>query len=186
MKVISISLLAVLSVGSLLSWAQDTAPQPKTFAITEERNAAVGFALAAGLVTGNITKNCALLKDDALQDSEKVLSNWKQKNGAYIEASLGYLQYASTLIGSRKGKEEGRSFYQNAQSEIQKQAGFTLRDSFSSQPPNRQRCEKLLGLIASGEMDLKAMDSRGKDNFMRTLDEIVALHHWVLERNKKP
>lgn len=136
----------------------------------------MGFALTAGLVTGNIAKNCALLKDSTLQDPEKVLSNWKQKNGAYIEASLGYLQYASALISSRKGKEEGQSFYRNAQSEIQKQAGLTLRDSFSSQPPNSQKCEKLLGLIASGEMDLNAMDSRGKDNFMHTLEEIVAFH----------
>lgn len=183
---IAVLLASILSVGSpLLCEAQDKAFESKPFAITEERNAAVGFALTQSLVTTGIANNCASLNDSALQDPGKVPSGWKQRNGMYVEASLGYLHYAATLIGSRKGQEEGKAFYRNAQSEIQKQAGLSLQDLFGARPPTIKKCEKLLGLMAEERMDLKTVDAIGNDNFMRALGEILEFHTWVMDRNKK-
>lgn len=170
---------------SQLSPADDVVGTKEPFALTEQRNAAVGFALAGGLLATNAARNCGLLKDNVLPDAGKVESGWKQRNGAYIDASLGYLYYASSLINARKGKEAGQAFYKNAQTEIQQQAGLSLKNLFKSQPPDRENCGKLLGLISAGEMDLKKMDSMGKDNFIGTLDEILAFHKSVVERSKR-
>ncbi len=180
MQKLTASVVVILLI-SVSASAQEGGRQSSPFSITEARNEAVGFALTTGLVAINATKNCVTLNDASLQNPDQVAAGWRQRNGRYIDASLGYLHYGSALIASKRGKEAGQAFFQSAQLEAQKNAAATLRDLFSSQPPNREKCEKLLGLITAGEMDLKA-----KPAYMTTLDEILSFHTAVMERARKP
>lgn len=185
MKSAVIAVLVSLMGNPLVLSAQEAPPKP--FEITEKRNAAVGLALATGLVATNVTEKCTLPKDPTLVDPKKTLNNWNKRNGQYVRASLAYLSYASAVVGAQKGKEAGDAYYKNAQTEIQKHAALTLQDLFPTPKPNSKQCEKLLGRVARGEMDFKILDAQGKgDNFLGTLDEILTFHNEAMERNRKP
>jgi hypothetical protein len=179
MKLTAFGLGAVLIGGAALA-------QDKPFAITEQRNAAVGFALAAQLIAVNVARNCAQLRDATLPDTARIEAGWIRRNGTYVEAAVAYLQYASNLVASRRGKEAGQAYYRKAQEEIQQQAGLGLRELFGAQKPDRTHCEKLLPIVASGAMDLTPMDARANEGFLPTLDELVVFHRSMIERTRKP
>lgn len=161
------------------SYAQAQSDSFIPLAVTEPRNAAVGFALTQAQFVNTLLGTCARLDEGMSESSKLTWSNWQARNWSHVEAARGWLQYVRALISSKNGQEAGASFQSKTIAEIGANARTTLLDIFPGGEPQAAACNQWLGLLSDPRIDLRASKEFGRD-----LDDILAFHRAVTEHAK--
>lgn len=159
----SIACLAVTGVLlSPLASAQD-----RTSAITEERYAAISFALTMDLVTASLGSTCAKASEALSARAQTARSTWTTHNGQFVGSAHKYLLFVRSQIASERGDEAGSAFYEAQRSRFVADATEAMTDTFPGGNIDAAGCDKVLSNMSGGAMNLDA-----KPELFRSLVEI--------------
>jgi hypothetical protein len=73
------------------------AAQVASLPVTEQRNAAVGFALTSSISTQRMLKSCAAVPDTSARFAD-AQSRWATRNKPYVDAADGWMSYVKSII----------------------------------------------------------------------------------------
>jgi hypothetical protein len=155
--------------------AQESPAPLKPLAVTEPRNAAVGFALTQTAFTVNMVGACKQMPEKTSQDPDAVLVAWRQRNGSIVDASQGWILYVRSLIVAQQGQEAGEAFTSKTLAEFATNGASTANSMFSKGDTKSVVCEKWLRFLSDPRIDLSASAEFGRD-----LNDILAFHTTVV------
>lgn len=137
--------------------------------VTEQRNAAVGFALTSSKATERMLKSCAVVPE-ATEHFTKVQREWALRNQPYVHAASGWMSYVKSLVAKEKSPEVAEAFITNTYGVFSDQASMMAAESLPGSPPTAASCNKWAGALDSKKFDL---DQNAE--FAQDLREIRAL-----------
>jgi hypothetical protein len=164
--------LVVLLAGPLPARAQE---QPG--AITEARNAAVGFALTMDLVTSSLASTCAETSEALSRTAPAARSAWKAHNWHLVDSAHKYLLFVRARVVAQRGEDAGRAFYEEQRARFVADARTALTDTFPEGGINAGECETVVTKLVDGSMDFEA-----KPDFFKALVEIEEAIAYMLDK----
>jgi hypothetical protein len=174
---LNILLTAIAISAATNSHAQTPAEPLKPLPVTEERNAAVGFALAQMQFVSSLLSACSRLDETAADGSKLAWSDWLRRNSAYLEGARGWVLYVRALATARSGPQAGAALQAKIADDVSVSAKASLLEILPGGEPQAVACEKWLKLVADPRMDVRASKEFGAE-----LEAIRAFHQAVLQR----
>ena len=160
---------------SAASYAENSVKMPEPLAITEQRNAAVGYVLSFTATVVNVTNTCKMVPSLSKSPID-AFTSWQLRNGKYFEASQGWINYVSSQVKATRGQAASDEFRKRVVGEAAKSGETTVKGFFST-TPRTEVCEKWIGLLFSPQSDL----INNKSEFNNEVREIVEFHKAVSE-----
>jgi hypothetical protein len=142
--------IATIIVSAPLAAIGQVAP----IAVTEQRNAAVGYALAASAATERMLKSCAAVPEAAAQFAE-TQSQWGLRNKPYVDAANGWMSYVKSIISKQKSSEVAEAFIANTYGIFSDQASMLAAELLPGSPPTAASCKKWADVFDSKKFDLE-------------------------------
>ena len=121
--------------------------------VTEQRNAAVGFAITANVALHRMESTCSGTRDGATA-FQQAHAQWTTRNHLYVEAANAWMDHVKSLIAKDAGQEVADAFVRNTYSVFSDQASMQAAQSIPGSPPRSSDCKKWAGILDSGEFDL--------------------------------
>ena len=178
MKFLASTKLYICTGGLLLSsslYAGNPTQIPEPLPITEQRNAAVGYALSFSSVVVNVTNKCKMIP--ALSKSPiDAFTSWHLRNKQYFEAAQGWVHYVGTQVKAIRGQAAAVEFESRIVGDAAQTGESTVKGFFSRTPPS-EVCERWIGLLFNSQSDL----INDKSEFNNELQDIVKFHKAVTE-----
>jgi hypothetical protein len=144
--------------------ATNAAAVEKAPDVTPTRNSAVGYALTMDQVTRSFAGRCGSY--DAAQ-ARVARAAWTERNGEGVSSADKYLGFVRNLVTKTPGEEAARRFYEEQRAAFSRRAQLTVWDSLLAGGGEAEVCDRVLGAIAAGRMDVDP-------KHLRTLQEISA------------
>lgn len=143
----------IFGLALLAALPATQAGQLGTLEVTEQRNAAVGFALTGSIATERMEKACALVPEAAAQFSE-ARRQWELRNRPYVDAANGWMTHVKSLLAQQKGSEVAEAFIANTYSVFSDEASMMAAESLPGSPPTAANCQKWAVILDSKKFDL--------------------------------
>lgn len=108
--------------------AQAHAGPPKSLDITEQRNEAVGFAIAQAVAVNDMRLACEGVPDAGTRfsDAER---RWLKRNGSYPDAARGWMAYVKVAIAEQEGSVAADAFSSRTNPRFTDQASKIAADA---------------------------------------------------------
>ncbi|WP_153242539.1 hypothetical protein [Frateuria defendens] len=146
------------------------ASSPASLDVTEQRNAAVGFALTMTATVERMKKSCAAVPEAAPQFSE-ASRQWVVRNKPYADAANGWMDYVRSQIARQKGPKVADAFISNTYSVFSDKASMIAAESLPGSPPAAASCLKWVDT-----MNAHAFDLEQNPEFVQDLKDIRAFY----------
>lgn len=140
-------LAALLTAAPMVS-----ASSPAPLEITEQRNAAVGFALTASAAIERMGNSCAAVPEASTQFSE-ASRKWASRNKPYADAARAWMSYVKSVLAAEKGADVADAFVSNTYSVFSDQASLMAAESLPGSPPTVADCLKWAGILNARKFD---------------------------------
>lgn len=167
-------LMALLASTALPALAEEP---PKPLSITNERNAASGFALTQAGFYSRLVSNCKRLPERGKVDPDEAITSWRKRNGEMLEAAQGWFLYVKGVIARRENAEAANTFEHKTVGDLSKQADDMLKQAFGRPEPKAQICDSWMRALDDPRIDLTASKDYGQP-----LTEILAFHRLVVRQ----
>ena len=135
---------------------------PAELAMTEERNAAVGFAATQQLVVMESIINQCRTFNGVGDQADNAYQAWNARNSLASRAAWTYLTLAGDVLTARQGAEAGKKFYADRKAEFGAAAKQSLLAIFKDGIVDIPACQRLVAEINRGAMDVSAMPEHFK------------------------
>jgi hypothetical protein len=120
--------------------------------VTEQRNAAVGFALTGYVALERMEKSCSIVPEASSPFSD-ARRQWISRNKSYVDAANGWMDYVKSLITQEKGSQVAEAFISNTYNVFSDQASMLAAESLPGSPPLAADCIKWVGILNSKQFD---------------------------------
>lgn len=146
------TIVAILLVAGAGVATSTPASTPK---ITEQRNAAVGFAITLWMFNvdalGNHCSKLGSPSDGQFLDASKA---WQDRNATYVNAALEYMMDMEDFIATQQGEEARRKFHAESKAEFVASTHKIELVWFPGGRINEATCMRVANHMADGSMDL--------------------------------
>jgi hypothetical protein len=150
-----------LTASATFSFALMAASHPATagpsspIQVTEQRNAAVGFAITSWMTNVDVLeKHCSALGSKSDGQFVKTLDGWEKRNNPYVNAAMEYMADIEDGIRSGKGEASRQDFRNARKAEFVNSTHKAEAVWFPDGKVDEQSCQHMASFIANGSLDL--------------------------------
>lgn len=130
--------------------------EERTAVITEQRNAAVSFALTVDIVTTSLAATCAEAGESLAVKAAAARSSWRAHNGHLVDAAHRYLLHVRAVVAAQRGEDAGRAFYEEQKARFFAEAKTALMETFPAGGVGASECEAIVPKLRDGSMNFEA------------------------------
>lgn len=148
----AIAAVAILVAASLDGAMAGSASAP---VITEQRNAATGFAITLWMAhVDALGDHCAKLGSPSDDEFMHVLKAWQDRNAPYVNAALEYMADIEDFISATQGEAARSEFRAERKAEFVASTRKTEAVWFPDGRIDEASCQRTAALVANGSLDL--------------------------------
>ena len=159
---------AIVLVALIATTDAAMAHSPPRLQITEQRDAAVGFAVTLWMThVDALGKHCSALGGKSDSQFLDALTSWQKRNAPYLNAALEYMADIEDTIRASQGEAARQTFRDERKAEFVESTRKTEAVWFPDGKVDEPSCQHLATFVADGSLDL----DKNRD-FFPTLQEI--------------
>ena len=154
---LSFGLLALTAFGFPIVGATNPAKAspPRLIQVTEQRNAAVGFAITSWMTQVDVLeKHCSALGSESDEHFLEALDGWEKRNNLYVNAALEYMADIENRIRSSEGEASRQNFRNARKAEFVNSTHKAEFVWFPDGKVDEQSCQHMASFVANGSLDL--------------------------------
>lgn len=149
------NVIAAVAILVAVSIDRAMAAPVSTPDITEQRNAATGFAITLWMAEINaLGDHCAKMGRPSDDEFVHVLKAWQDRNTPYVNAALEYMADIEDFISAKQGEAVRREFRAARKDEFVASTRKTEAVWFPKGMIDEASCRHLATLVANGSLDL--------------------------------
>lgn len=159
----------------VLTFSQGAAADlPYPLDVTEQRNAAAGFAIKQADVVEMAGKACSAVPEVAAQFAEAE-RQWVGRNGPYVDAADAWVTWVKVLRAKQDGDAAAKDFYVHTYELLSDNAAKLVAKLLPGSPPSATDCRRLKDMLDSRQADLDQEAEFARDlRDMRTFYDAVS------------
>lgn len=144
--------VVVLAAASVDGAAAAPASAPN---ITEQRNAATGFAITLWMTQVDaLGGHCAKLGGPSDDEFMHVLKAWQHRNAPYVNAALEYMADIEDFITAQQGESAQKEFRAARKAEFATSTRKTEAVWFPDGRVDEASCRHMAAFVANGSLDV--------------------------------
>lgn len=124
--------------------------------ITEERNAATGFAVTSWMIAVDaLGDHCSKLGSPSDAQFADVFKTWRDRNAPYVNAALEYMADIEDFIQAEKGEAARATFRADRKAEFVESTRTAEAVWFPDTHVDETSCTRMAAHYADGSLDLE-------------------------------